>query len=100
MRKHIKTLGILAAASLLLAGCEKNIEHRSKLERGRGKMTLAEEMAEFENYSKHHDKLAKVEHVRDQQEERKDRRRARNTKKGMDNGTLLEEYGKLGSSGN
>lgn len=88
----------LLSVVLLCSACEfeRNIETRPKLERGLGKLTLAEEMEEFENYDKHHDRMAKAYHFEEVKKERKERRRNRRTKEGLQDGTLIEEYKKVG----
>ena len=90
----ISLLGVL----LLCSACEweRNIETRPKMERGAGKLTLAEEMEEFENYDKHHDRVAKAYHFEEVKKQRKERRRNRRAKEGIQDGTLLESYSKFG----
>lgn len=85
-------------ALLLLVACERNVMRRSKYEPGRGRLTLSEEMAEFEDYDKNHDKLARARHFDDVRIERKERRRNRATKDAMKDGTLLEKYSGIGKS--
>jgi len=95
MRLPYKLFVLLLGSSMLLA-CERSIETRAKMERAKEKINLPEELEEYGKYNKNRDKLYRQEFMEQVELKRADRRRERDAKEGLENGTLMEKYSEIG----